>query len=477
MVKRLLLALPLAVCLAGCFTLAPSTGGGQDVDFQGARRLNAADVALPPGYAISVVASNLNFPTGVCFDDHGGVYVTEAGAADRQPHLLRINPDGSTLTIASGTKPPWNGVSFYHGDFYVSESGAILKISADGAVTPAAENLPSLGDYQTSGPIIGDDGYIYFGQGAATNSGVVGPDNIAWLATNRRFHDVPGTDVTLAGLNVQSADPFSPTTDTGAPVSVTGAFSPFGEPTAAGQSVEGQVPCSGGVMRIPLAGGPPELVAWGFRNPFGLAFAPSGRLFVTDQSYEDRGSRPVSGCGDLLWAVDSKNWYGWPDYWGDRPLDSSRQFAAVAKPPPAPLMAKYPNVPPKPWAIFGMHAGAAGMDFCRNAAFGHAGEAFVAEFGDLAPISGKLEAPVGFDVLRVDPVAGVSHVFAANKSDATGPASKVGGAGLERPIAVRFDPAGDALYVVDYGVVTVDEQAHPRAGTGVLWKITRLAGH
>jgi hypothetical protein len=46
-----------------------------------------------------------------------------------------------------------------------------------------------------------------------------------------------------------------------------------------------------------------ELVAWGFRNPFGLAFASGGALFVTDNGYDDRGSRAVWGTGDYLWDV------------------------------------------------------------------------------------------------------------------------------------------------------------------------------
>jgi glucose/arabinose dehydrogenase len=229
-------------------------------------------------------------------------------------------------------------------------------------------------------------------------------------------------------------------------------------------------------MRVPLAGGVPELVAWGFRDPFGLALDPTGQLYATEQSYEDRGSRPVAGCGDMLWMVNPGVWYGWPDFYGDRPLSSSPQFAPAGKPIPQPIFARYPNNPPKPAAFFAMHAGAAGMDFSRDKNFGHPGEAFVAEFGDLAPFAGDVRAPVGFDVVRVDAGTGVSHVFAANKSGASGPASKLGNGGLERPIAARFDSSGTALYVVDFGIVTVGDKPQPHPGTGVLWKITIEAG-
>jgi glucose/arabinose dehydrogenase len=467
------LLLLISIGLAGCFTLTNSNGGGQFVRFQGARRVSADDVALPPGYTIAPIAVGLNFPTGVCFDDHGGVYITEAGDSQRLPRLLEVNLDGTTRAIASGENPPWNGVDYFDGNFYVAESGRLLKISPEGDVVPLLSNLPSAGEYHTNGPLVSVGGYLYFGQGSATNSGVVGLDDdaLGWTRSARRFHDIPGGDIKLSGVNVQTSDPTSP----GNPA-VTGAFSPFGEPTAPGEVAPGQVPCTGAVMRVALAGGAPELVAWGFRNPVGLAFDGDGQLFVTEQSYEDRGSRPVSGCGDLVCAVKTGVWFGWPDYWADQALTRSRQFAAVGKPAPQALLMEYPNIPPKPAAILAMHAGASGMDFSRNGAFGHSGEAFIAEFGDLAPWAGKLMAPVGFDVVRVDTKTGVSHVFAANRGDATGPASRLGTGGLERPIAARFDPSGTALYVVDYGVVTVGDLPRPHEGTGVLWKITRKTG-
>lgn len=82
--------------------------------------------------------------------------------------------------------------------------------------------------------------------------------------------------------------------------------------------------------------------------------------------------------------------------------------------------------------------------------------------------------PVGYQVVRVDPSTGVVHAFVANRGEQTAPASELESGGLERPIAVRFSPDGRALYVVDFGVMTVqDEGMAPRPGTGVLWRIVR----
>jgi hypothetical protein len=39
---------------------------------------------------------------------------------------------------------------------------------------------------------------------------------------------------------------------------------------------------------------------------------------------------------------------------------------------------------------------------------------------------------------------------------------------------VKFDPDGQALYVIDFGVLLHDRSgAKPQQGTGVLWRITR----
>jgi glucose/arabinose dehydrogenase len=254
---------------------------------------------------------------------------------------------------------------------------------------------------------------------------------------------------------------------------LTGAFSPFGKATSKDQVIRGQVPCSGSVLRLPLGGGSAELVAWGFRNPFGLAFSPEGNLYVINNSYDIRGSRPVYGTGDILWEVKSGGWYGWPDYHGTRPLNEGDHFRPPWKKRPELLLAEHPNVPPKPTAILDVHSSSTAFDFSRNDQFGHTGEAFVAQFGDQASPTGKVRAPVGFKVVRIDTKSGVINEFAVNKGSTNGPASWLGSGGLERPLAVRFDPSGTALYVVDFGVMTMTVKPNPWPGTGVVWRITR----
>ena len=61
-----------------------------------------------------------------------------------------------------------------------------------------------------------------------------------------------------------------------------------------------------------------------------------------------------------------------------------------------------------------------------------------------------------------------------NRGCEAGPGSKEGNGGVERPVDLRFNNDGSLLYVVDFGVMTVDQTGpKPHTSTGVLWRISR----
>ncbi|MEX2535253.1 MAG: hypothetical protein WD273_06580 [Trueperaceae bacterium] len=479
--RRLLvpLTLPLAVCLAlvGCFPVLPSSGGGE-TSFDPPRAVVPQDIELPPGYSIEVVAAGLDLPTGVAFDDRGRVYVLEAGYSYgelfSEPRLLRVESGGPPTVIATGDNPPWNGLDYANGSFFIAgghvEGGEILRIEMDGATEAVIEGLPSYGDHHTNGPLASDDGWIYFGQGTATNSGVVGPDNFdfGWLPRNPGFHDVPCEDVVLSGRNYISGNPLTGEDDEVA----TGPYLPFGTSSSPGQVVPGELPCGGAILRVRPDGSDLEMVAWGLRNPFGLAWDLAGELLVSENSFDERGSRPVFGTGDLLWKITPGTWYGWPDYWSGMPLTDEEWFSSPGNEAPGFLLAQHPESPASPMAFLGVHSSSNGLDVSRSESFGYLGHVFIAQFGDMAPNVGKVLEPVGFKVIRVDSEGRVFD-FAANRGSQNGPGSKLGTGGLERPVSTRFDPSGESLYIVDFGVMTIaDGEPQPRLGTGVLWRIT-----
>jgi glucose/arabinose dehydrogenase len=474
-----LLSLLVAFTLFSCYRMRASKGGGQVKDT--IRKVNASDIALSPGYKIEPVALGFTFPTDVVFDDNAKIYVLEAGYAYgevwREPKLIEIDGE-SRKTVAKGEKNgPWTGVTYHNGHFYVSEGGEasggrILRIAKNGEAKAIVENLPSIGDHHTNVPVI-KDGYIYFGQGSATNAGVVGEDNaeFGWLKRHADFHDIPCADITLTGQNYESSNPL---TEDQNDKSTTGAFMPFGKKSGAGEVVKGSVPCNGSIMRVPVEGGKLEVVAWGLRNPFGLAVSPDGKLYTSENAFDERGSRPVWGAGDVLWEVKDNTWYGWPDFSAGKPIANDEEFQSPDKQAVKPVMAKHPNEPPQPVAIFGVHSSSNGFHFSRTRSFGFEGEAFVAQFGDMAPKVGKVLAPVGFKVVRVNVKTGVVRDFAVNKGKHNGPATWLKRGGLERPVSVKFDPSGEALYVVDFGIIRMTDQGpQPQEQTGVIWKITK----
>lgn len=467
--------------ITGCYQMRGSNGGGEIKEVP-ARTTSIEAIALPPGYRIEPFAAGLTFPTAVTFDDKGNLYVVESGYSYgeviEEPKLLRIEKDGKTTLIAKGgNNGPWTGVVFHQDNFYIAEGGVaeggrILKVSNDGKISSLISDLPTFGDHHTNGPAI-RDGYIYFGLGTATNSGVVGNDNakFGWLTRHKSFHDIPCDDITLNGINFPTDNVL---TDEKKDQANTGAYVPYNTSTTAGQVIKGKIPCTGAILRMPLSGGKPELFAWGFRNPFGLTFSPAGSLFMTENGFDDRGSRPVWGSGDVLYEVRQGVWYGWPDFSGGKPINNDEEFKAPGKKAVQPVLAKHPNQPPKPVAVLGVHSSSNGFDFSTNPSFGYQGQAFVAQFGDMAPEVGKVLSPVGFKVIRVDVQTGAVEDFAVNKGKKNGPASWLKSGGLERPVSVKFDPSGKSLYVVDFGIMKMAKgKTLPQVKTGMIWKITK----
>lgn len=205
--------------------------------------------------------------------------------------------------------------------------------------------------------------------------------------------------------------------------------------------------------------------------------------------------RPVVDTIDASLRITQGMWYGVPDFSAGREPLTNPAF----EPPDqfqAPVYiggeligfdlgfvidhAASGLTPPTPEVVLGRHELNSSPSFLdvAPASWGSlAGDVFIAEWGDLAPPTNPLRTEfAGFRVVRVDPETGTVSPFVQNC--APGPASALGdrSEGIERPFDVKFGPDG-AMYIVDYGVVTIDfAQAPPYAyqpGTGVVWKVTR----
>ena len=415
---------------------------------------------------LEMIADGLSFPTSLTFDPAGIAYIAEAGLPFGGVHaggrIWRIEQDGSRALLAEGLRPPVNGLTFHRGALYVSEGGhpaRISRLELDGRTAVILDNLLGPGNYHTNMVAFGPDGKLYFSQGAMTNTGIVGLDayELSWLRRLPHAHDVPGYDLTLSGVNVETPNPLSG--EKGA-TTQTGAFVPFGTSTPPGQRITGRVPCTAAVMRCNLDGSDLELVAWGLRNAYGLGFLPDGRLLAVDQGADDRGSRPVGNAPDLLFEIRERAWYGWPDFIGGDPI-TDPQYTPERGPAPSFVLSNHRELPPpeRPLLHFPPHAAAVKFAVAPSTAPRWSGQIFVALFGDERPMTAPAGPRVGRSVVRIDLSDRLLHPLV--------------GAPLSRPIDVRFHPADGALYILDFGFFEMDSAGGVKAepGSGRLWRL------
>lgn len=244
-------------------------------------RSGQGDYTLEPGYVLEQVASGLTYPTGVLFDDEGGVYVVEGGftygPAKGPARVLKV--DGPRLSVVvDGLQGPVTGALWHRGALYTVEgnpSGRLARTVPGQGTESLVTGLRTFGDHYGSELALGPDGYLYFGVGVATNSGVVGWDNFVfgWLPQVPDGHDVPARDLRLVGENYWDLNWLAP--DPRREQAWTGAFKPFGTPAN-----------SSGAAGWPTASSTAS-------GPTGRAWRSSPTGCATSSA---SGSAPTAGC-------------------------------------------------------------------------------------------------------------------------------------------------------------------------------------
>ncbi len=531
---------------------------GEDVFFNPG---NGENIVVPPGFTVSVFKSNLNFPTAVAFRgnrDRFEVFVLESGhglpsrcndetspvvggefsaANPFTPDILVFDQSGNRLRgpLAKPTAPgvglqahgPAIDIAFENGFaggrlFATDSNQAIRSTPTDpnaqnnssrivtvnpqtGQVTPFITGLPT-GDHPAE-QITFKDGWIYWSQGSTTNSSVVGRDN----GGGANQQDIPCQDITL------STNLF----DSGGGVMTSG-YSPFntrrpGATVAAFESATGPGICDGSILRAKVNATDPkstiEPVSWGYRNPYGIRFAPAdhvlkGGLFVTENGEDERGARPTNNSPDRLHLAQqnpdgSPDYHGWPDRFGF--LDSTQAVfnpvggpgddnaAAVVGKPVQPVLAFPPQPITAPLALEPADVAIVGLDFVPNS-FVHGpvkrGAALAGREGDFGFSKANGTPEEGHDVQLInfsapgEPLQLQLQRFAHNSTFEQAFVSRI--RGINRPVDLKFGP-DDCAYLVDYGAVRDFGQSDPDSrfrvdgdgpllqipGTGVVWKICR----
>lgn len=427
-----------------------------------AKQESPDSINLPKGYNIETYISGLSFPTTAIFDQNDLIVAEAGNDASAKPRILRIKPNGDILELASeGLETPVLGLLMINNKLYISHKSKVSVLES-GKLTDILIGLPSEGDHQNNKLALGPDGKIYLGQGSVTNSGVVGTDNyyLGWLRGNSSIHDIPCQNINLVGQNFESRSPFGDGKKT------TGAYHSYGIPANPNEIVSGDTKCNGSILRFNQDGSSLQVVAWGFRNPFGIAFDANNQLWTTSHGADVRGERNIFNDPDYLIKVAEGAWYGWPEYFDGKPVSEPR-FKAEQKEQPTFLWQNHPSLF-HPFLTFNSHSAINGLAFSRGGDFGFPGDAFIAEYGSLLSTQDLSSTQSGHKVIRVNIASKSISIFAENKSDtfsATNQSDR-----LNRPSDVLFGP-DNSLYVIDWGEIHIKDTMQQIPKTGKVFRI------
>jgi glucose/arabinose dehydrogenase len=457
---------------------------------------NTSFLNVATGYNIEPILWNLNTPGSIAFDDKDNMYIGEVGYAYvgifPSPRILKVDSQTNNVSIFvdRGLDRPLSDVEFHEGKLYVSNGGRISIIEMNGTITNIIKALPGIGDHYVSQIEFGPDSRMYFGIGTATNSAIVAQDN-PWAKRIPTYSDIPGKNITLAGVN-HSYDDFL--TAEKNDIATTGAFVPYNTSTLGNQVIKGDIKCTGCILSANPDGTDLKIVAWGLRHPYGLGFTADNKLLVTMNGVDERGTRNIANDGDKIYVIDVTNssslghWYGWPDFFGEgQPVTDQRFQSDLNKEPLKFLMKDHPSLE-KPFHVFDTGAALTQVAFSNNAKFGFKDKAIIGEFGTLAPQTHVTAVPEDANIGSVmgQIIGQRVIVFDSNSREIKDLVSLNTADGSFRPTGVEMSPDGRELYIASIGfneVRTITPtgavlKEHPLGlpwlypNTGVIWKVT-----
>ncbi len=445
---------------------------------------------LSSGYKMTPIFWNLTLPTSVTFDDNGNMYIAQSGFGEwffATPTIIKVDQKGNTSVVADRfLYGPITDLVFHSGKIYVSHKGVISTLDpVTGIIKDIVIGLPSSGDHQNNQIAFGPDGRLYISQGTATNSGVVGEDNIfglQWPKYTPQIHDIPATNISLTGQNFNTTNPFTASENNFAN---TGGYVPFGTSTKVGQEIKGDLKCNGCILSAKIDGSDLKLVAWGLRNPYGIAFTKDSKLIVSNNGADERGSRPIANDPDKVYRIDISNasslgkFYGWPDFAGNGEPVTDPKFKSLSAKEPLKFLIQNHSEVVKPLAEVRGGPSLTQVAISNSSGFGNYGMAFIGASGTFSPATHTFETIdkgiVGHKVVMLNPKTGNYTDFLSAIRDPS----------VFTPVGLSFDKNGTALYVADIGKLELRNTlpitnaplnhtaTWPHPYTGVIWKITK----
>lgn len=165
--RILTLALSFSTCLH-LFSCAPA---------RSREGLHLEEIRLPPGFAISLYAGNVENARSMCLGERGTLFVStrDTGKVYALLDHNRDNRADEILTIAAGLNMP-NGIAFRAGALYVAEVSRVLRFAdIEGRLKDPPAPVAIRADFPTEGHHgwkfigFGPDGMLYVPVGAPCN--------------------------------------------------------------------------------------------------------------------------------------------------------------------------------------------------------------------------------------------------------------------------------------------------------------------
>ena len=263
-----------AVVLLLVLTMAACSGGGSGARSAGSPSARATPTPsatpvptlAPPGalqFTVQAVAQNLVAPWALAFAADGAIWLTE------RPGRVRVIRNGQLLADPAITLPVSTGTGCEDGllGIAIQEPYAFLYYTYAGS----GGNVNRVSRFTISGDRLASEQVLVDGipGGTCYHFGgrlKLGPDGWLYFTTGEGF--VASRAANPNGLN-------------------------------------------GKVLRVHTDGTGLEVYAWGFRNPQGLAFDASGRLYASSNG--PTGDLNLC-CRDEVDLVQQGGFYGWPEW-------------------------------------------------------------------------------------------------------------------------------------------------------------------
>lgn len=209
-------ATPAPVLLVNDRTTANPKLVTQPLDIPDGFHFPAHDVALPPGFSISLLAAGLANPRFMIFDGAGNLLVT-----DQAGRVFRFT--AAHGAIAPAPEPPRpllsnldapSSLALHDGYLYVGETNQISRYSyrPTGALGPKQDIVPKLpvGGHSTRTVVFGPDGQMDVSIGSSCN--ICNESDPRRAAINRYNPDGSGHEIVASGLRNAVGLAFQPGT-------------------------------------------------------------------------------------------------------------------------------------------------------------------------------------------------------------------------------------------------------------------------